>query len=42
MLLVGGVSYLLGGLWLAVELLRGMRAHRDLSRNPEPSAGRSS
>jgi putative membrane protein len=42
MLLVGGVSYLLGGLWLAVELLRGMRAHRDLSRNPEPSPGRPS
>jgi len=39
MLLFGGVSYLLGGLWLTAELLRNVRSQRDVLRKVEASPG---
>jgi putative membrane protein len=36
MLLAGGLSYLFGGLWLTVELLRNMRGQQDVARLAEP------
>ena len=48
MLIVGGISYLVGGLWLTVRLLRGIRSRRaasssafPMSTNAESPASRS-